>query len=162
MDQFKDRLRNTMFVRFYTFMKIPLIWWVRPSVLEMGQERTVIEIKLSRRTKNHLNSMYFGALAIGSELVAAKAVQAIHQSKQKVDFVFKDFKIDFLKRAEGDVHFICDSGSAVEALVAKTIQTGERETQTFSGYAVVPAKDPQEKIITFQVTLSVKKKQKRV
>ncbi len=106
--------------------------------------------------------MYFGALAIGSELVVAlKAVQAIHASGRKVDFVFKDFKIDFLKRAEGDVHFICDSGVGVEDLVKKTIQTGERETQTFSGYAVVPSKDPQEKIVTFEVTLSVKLKQKK-
>ncbi len=139
-----------------------MIWWIRPSVLEMGQERTVIEVKLGRRTRNHLKSMYFGALAIGAELVVAmKAAYAIHQSKQKVDFVFKDFKCNFLKRAEGDVHFICDSGLEVEKLVQKTIATGERETQTFKGYAIVPKKDPNEKIIEFEVTLSVKKKAKR-
>jgi len=163
MDTFKTRLRNTAFLRLFTFWNIPLIWWIRPSVLEMGPSRTVIEITLMRRTRNHLNSMYFGAIAIGSELVVAtKAVQAIHDSKQKVDFVFKDFKIDFLKRAEGDVHFICDSGLEVAQLVQKTIQSGERETQTFQGYAIVPSKDPNEKIVTFDVTLSVKLKKKKV
>ena len=162
MDDIKTRLKNTAFLRLFTFWNIPLIWWIRPSAIEVGTARTVIEIKLGRRTRNHLKSMYFGALAIGSELVVAlKAVQAIHASGRKVDFVFKDFKIDFLKRAEGDVHFICDSGVGVEDLVKKTIQTGERETQTFSGYAVVPSKDPQEKIVTFEVTLSVKLKQKK-
>lgn len=161
MDALKNRLRNTTLLRLYTFMKIPLIWWIRPSVLEMGKKRTVIEVGLNRRTKNHLGSMYFGALAIGAELVvAAKAVHAIYESKQKVDFVFKDFKAQFLKRAEGPVHFICDCGDEVEALVAKTIANGERETQTFSGYAIVPSKDPSEKILVFDVTLSVKKKSK--
>jgi len=162
MDTFKTRLRNTAFLRLFTLWNIPLIWWIRPSVLEMGPSRTVIEIKLMRRTRNHLKSMYFGAIAIGSELVVAtKAVQAIYDSKQKVDFVFKDFKIDFLKRAEGDVHFICDSGIEVAQLVQKTIQSGERETQTFQGYAIVPSKDPNEKIVTFDVTLSVKLKKKK-
>jgi len=162
MDSFKTRLRNTTFLRLFTFWNIPLIWWIRPTVLEMGPQRTVIEVELNRRTRNHLKSMYFGAIAIGSELVvAAKAVQAIHESKQKVDFVFKDFKIDFLKRAEGNVHFICDAGEGVAGLVQKTIASGERETQTFQGYAVVPSKDPQEKIVTFDVTLSVKARRQK-
>lgn len=162
MDSLKTRFKNTLFVRAFTFWNIPLIWWIRPSILEMGKARTIVEIALNRRTRNHLNSMYFGALAIGSELVvAAKAVQAIHESKQKVDFVFKDFDAQFLKRAEGDVHFICDQGVEVEALVQKTITTGERETQTFQGYAIVPSKDPNEKIVTFTVTLSVKKRSKK-
>jgi hypothetical protein len=106
--------------------------------------------------------MYFGALAIGSELVvAAKAVQAITSSRKKVDYVFKDFSIQFLKRAEGHVHFICEQGDEVEAIVKKAIESGERETQTFQGYAVVPSKDPNEKVITFTVTLSVKYRGKK-
>lgn len=162
MDNYKDRFKFTLFVRLYTFWNIPLIWWIRPSILEMGPARTVVKIALNRRTRNHLKSMYFGALVIGSELVvASKAVQAITESKEKVDFVFKDFKAQFLKRAEGDVHFICESGLEVNALVQKTIASGERETQTFTGYAIVPKKDPNEKVVTFEVTLSVKKKQKR-
>lgn len=162
MDPLQSRLKNTLFIRLYTFWNIPLIWWIRPTVVEMGKSRTVLKIALSRRTKNHLNSMYFGALVIGSELVvAAKAVQAIYESKEKVDFVFKDFKAEFLKRAEGDVHFICEHGIAVEDLVKKAIVSGERETQTFPGYAVVPSKDAQEKVVAFEVTLSVKKKRKK-
>lgn len=127
--------------------------------MEMRQDRTVIRIRLSRRTKNHLNSMYFGALAVGAELVvAAKAVHAIEVSKMKVDFVFKDFKVEFFKRAEGDVFFICDQGLAVEALVAQTLASGERVTRTFQGYGVVPSKNAEEKILQFDVTLSVKRR----
>ena len=36
--------------------------------------------------------MYFGALAMGAEAaIAIKAIEAIRESKQKVDFIFKDF-----------------------------------------------------------------------
>lgn len=162
MDSFKDRFKQTAFLRAFTWWNIPLIWWVRPSVIEAGKNKTVVQIKLGRRTRNHLNTMYFGAIVIGSELVVAlRAVQAIVASKQKVDFVFKDFSIQCLKRAEGDVHFICEQGEDVEALVHKTIASGERETKTYEGYAIVPSKSMTEKVATFTVTLSVKKKQKR-
>jgi hypothetical protein len=44
-------------------------------------------------------------------------------------------------------------------LVQKAIVSGERETQTFSGIAVVPSsQDPQAPVLSFQVTLSVKKR----
>ncbi len=162
MDSFTKRFKSTLFLRAFTFWNIPLIWWVRPSVIEAGKNKTIVQIKLNRRTKNHLNSMYFGSIVIGSELVVAlKAVQAIFESKQKVDFVFKDFSINCLKRAEGDVHFICEQGESVEALVHQCIQSGVRETKTYEGYAIVPSKDPNEKVATFTVTLSVKKKQKK-
>lgn len=161
MDSLAERLKQTAFIRLYTFWKIPLIWWIRPSIIEMGKNRTELKIPLGRRTKNHLNSMYFGALAIGAELViAAKAVHAINSHKKRVDFVFKDFKGQFLKRAEGHVHFICDQGEQVEALIAKTIASGEREEMVYTSYAVVPSKNPQEKIATFELTLSVKYKKK--
>ena len=111
MDSWKTRFKNTAFIRLYTFMKIPLIWWLQPSVMEMGDHKTILKIPLTRRTRNHLHSMYFGVLAVGVELViAAKVVQVIYDSKKSVDFVFKDFKAEFLKRVEGDVHFVCDQG----------------------------------------------------
>ena len=161
MDSFTERFKQTAFIRLYTFWKIPLIWWIRPSMIESGANRTELKIPLGRRTKNHLNSMYFGALAIGAELViAAKAVQTIAKHKKRVDFVFKDFKGNFLKRADGDTHFICDQGQAVEALIEKTIRTGEREEMLFTSYAVVPSKNPTEKIASFELTLSVKYKSK--
>lgn len=101
--------------------------------------------------------MYFGALAMGAEAaVAIRAIHTIQHSKRKVDFIFKDFQADFLKRAEGDVTFTCEQGPQVQALVEKCIQSGQRESETFESYALVPSKNPTEKVATFKVTLSVK------
>jgi hypothetical protein len=162
MDNFKTRFKNTAFVRLFTLTKIPLIALLLPEVLEMGPSRTVIKVALRKLNSNHLGTMYFGALAMGAELVvAAKAVQAIYESKEKVDFVFKDFTAQFLKRADGHVHFVCDEGEAVEALIAKAIASGNREEQTFSGFAIVPSKSLEEKVMTSQVTLSVKKRSQK-
>jgi hypothetical protein len=152
-----ENLKNTILIRAYAFLNIPLIWWVRPSVIEVSDQRTILKIPLNRRTQNHLKVMYFGAMAMGAEAaVAVKAIHAIYKSKKKVDYIFKDFHADFLKRAEGDVHFICDEGIAVESLVQKAIDSGQRESQTFNSYAIVPSKDPSQKVATFAVTLSVK------
>ena len=74
MDDFKTRFKNTLFLRLYTFFKIPLLAWVRPQVLENSTEKTVLKLCLGRRTKNHLNVMYFGALGMGAEAcIALKA-----------------------------------------------------------------------------------------
>ena len=91
---FKDNL----FLSLYAWSKIPLIGFCAPRVLESSGSRTVLKIPLGFRTKNHLGAMYFGALAIGGELcVAMLAVKLIQESGLKIDFVFKDFKAEFLK-----------------------------------------------------------------
>jgi hypothetical protein len=151
-----QQFKATFFLRVYTFLKIPLIWWVRPIVLETGK-RSIIKIRLGRRTKNHLNSMYFGALAIGGELVVAlKSVQTMQEKNVRVDFVFKDFSAEFFKRADGDVHFICDEGDKVDALLARALASTERVEDSFESYAVVESSDPQIPVAKFRLTLSMR------
>jgi acyl-coenzyme A thioesterase PaaI-like protein len=157
-----ELIKQTAMIRLYTWWNIPLLWWVRPTIIENSKQRAVFMLPLSRRTKNHLGVMYFGALAMGAEAaVALKAVKVILDSGEPVDYIFKDFSANFHKRAEGDVHFICEEGPGVEALVAKAIQSGQRESQTFHSYGIVPAKSTTEKVAEFSVTLSVKKRSKK-
>jgi acyl-coenzyme A thioesterase PaaI-like protein len=152
-----DQFKATAFLRLFSFVKIPLLGWIRPTVMEMDEQRTVLKIPLNRRTKNHLGVMYFGAIAMGAEAaVAIRAVQEIQKSGQRVDFLFKDFTANFIKRCEGDVHFVCEQGSEVRDVISKTIQTGQRETKTFRSYAIVPSQDPKEIVAEFTVTLSAK------
>lgn len=100
-------LKLTTFINLYGLFKIPLVLFVNPRVVESSEDKFVLKIPLAYRTKNHMGSMYFGALGIGAELsIAAAAVVAIAESKQKIDFIFKDFKAEYLKRGSGDVHFI--------------------------------------------------------
>lgn len=150
-------LKITAFVNLYGLLKIPLVLFVSPRVVESTGTRFVLKVPLSYRTKNHLGSMYFGALGIGAELsIAAAAVLAINESKKKIDFVFKDFSASYIKRAAGDVHFICDEVADVYSLIEEAKTNPERLERKLKGYAVVPKVDPNDKVMTFELTLSVR------
>lgn len=157
----RERLKANVLLRLFGIAKIPLLAWVRPRIIEMDDKTTILEVPLSRRTKNHLNVMYFGSLAMGAEAaVAIRAFNEIHKSGRRVDFIFKDFQANFLKRAEGDVQFICDQGPEVRDLVQLAIQTGERQTKTFRSFARVPSINPDEIVAEFKVTMSLKLRSK--
>lgn len=153
------KFKDNLFLSLYAWSKIPLIGFCAPRVLESSGSRTVLKIPLGFRTKNHLGAMYFGALAIGSELcIAMLAVKKIQESGLKIDFLFKDYKAEFLKRAEGDVHFICEEAQVVVDQINEAKTSTERINKTMTAYAVVPSVNPDEKVATFTLTLSVKRR----
>ncbi len=150
-------LKITAFVHLYGLLKIPLVLFVSPRIVEYTDSRMILKIPLNYRTKNHLNSMYFGALGIGAELsIAAAAVIGISESKQKIDFVFKDYSAQYLKRGDGHVHFICDEVAAVKSLIEESKTTPHRIERKLTGYAIVPSVSMTEKIMTYELTLSVR------
>jgi acyl-coenzyme A thioesterase PaaI-like protein len=153
------KYQDTLFVRLFGFMKVPLIFWVSPSVVKMDDKECIIKIPLNRRTKNHLNSMYFGVLCTGADLAGGLvAMNEITASKKKVALSFKDFKADFLKRAEGDVHFIVTQIPEIKKFVADVIKSGERMNMPVEIKAVVPSINPDEVVANFVLTLSLKAK----
>lgn len=131
-------LKLTALINAYSAVNIPLLAFVTPRIMELSETRSVVRIRLDRRSRNHLKVMYFGALAMGAELsIALKAIDAIDKSGKKIDFIFKDFQAEFLKRADGHVHFICDQVQGVQDLVNMAVSGSERHHRTFEGYAVV-------------------------
>lgn len=157
-----SNFKNNLFLSLYAWTKIPLIGFTSPRVLETDGNRTVLKVPLNWRTKNHLGAMYFGALAIGAELcIAMLAVKKIQESGERIDFLFKDFKAEFLKRAEGDVHFICEQAQVVIEQIELAKTTEERLNRTMKAYAIVPSQSMTEKVAEFELTLSVKRRIKR-
>jgi hypothetical protein len=155
--QFKDNLLLSL----YAWTQIPLIGFCGPRVIEANAQRTILKIPLNFRTKNHLGAMYFGALAVGSELcIAMLAVKQIKASGLKIDFLFKDYQAKFLKRAEGDVHFICEEAQVVIDQINEAKTSSERINRTMTAYAIVPSVSETERVAEFTLTLSVKNRQK--
>tara|TARA_Y100001934_G_C12049477_1_gene630069 strand:- start:105 stop:581 length:477 start_codon:yes stop_codon:yes gene_type:complete len=150
-------IKANFYLKYFSLTKIPLIWFCRPKIINISSESIEIKIGLNRRTKNHLNSMYFGTLSIGADITGGfLAMLCIQESKKKVALIFKDFNAEFLKRAEGDVHFICKQGDSISNLVSKAIQTGNRENMLLEISAFVPSISA-EIVAKFQLTLSLKK-----
>tara|TARA_B100001964_G_C13957985_1_gene476345 strand:+ start:50 stop:523 length:474 start_codon:yes stop_codon:yes gene_type:complete len=154
-----SRVKNTnRLIRLFGLTKVPMIWYCRPKVIEHTDEKIEIKIPLKRKTKNHLGSMYFGVLAVGADITGGfMAMDPIQESGRKIALIFKDFKADFLKRPEGDVHFICNDGLAIKELVDKVANSTERHNYKLNIEAVVPSISS-EVVAKFELTLSLKDK----
>jgi acyl-coenzyme A thioesterase PaaI-like protein len=151
--------RETARLRAFGFLKIPLLFFVSPSVIELSDQRCVVKVPLKRRTKNHLGSMYFGVLACGADCAGGLiAWRLIERSGKKVSLIFKDFHAEFLKRAEGDVYFTSEDGERVAALVEQALKTGERVHEAVHITATVPSKTGDEPVAKFTLTLSLKRR----
>ena len=158
---FSREFKTTWMMRIFGITKVPLIWWCRPKVINHSDKRLEVKIPLRFRTKNHLGSMYIGVLVVGADVTGGfLAMDSIMKSGRKVALLFKDFKADFLKRPEGDVHFYCDDGLEIRELVKKAIETGERHNFTMLIEATVPSIS-MDVVARFRLTLSLKDKTPR-
>lgn len=148
------------FIKLFSFIKIPLLGFAGPSIVRLTKTDSVVRLPLKWMTKNHFGSMYFGALAMGAELSASLPVlYKIQNEGAKVNFIFKDFSCDFLKRADTHVLFICPEAQNVFALVEKALASPERVEQTFQGYACSESQ-PEVIFIRYKITLSLKRSDK--
>jgi acyl-coenzyme A thioesterase PaaI-like protein len=154
-----ENLKNKLALAYFGFFKIPLIGFVGPKIIEMNEEKTIIKVPLNRRTKNHLNSMYFGAMATAADVTSGYAAMShIFKSGKKIHLSFKDFEAQFLKRAEGDTLFENNQGREIENFVREVIKSGERMNMPIKIVATVPEKFGSEPVAKFTLTLSLKLK----
>ena len=111
-------------LRLFGFFKVPMILYTGPVVEELDDTICAIRIPLTWRTKNHYRTMYFGALAVGADCSAGMAAMyQIRKSGHNVNLLFKDMKVDFHRRPEGDVVFICEDMYACKAAVERLLGT---------------------------------------
>ena len=151
-----ETTKLTAFINGISLLKLPLLAFTSPQVVALTDRQSIVKVRLGWRTRNHLGVMYFGALAMGAELsIALKAVEQIQKSGKRIDFLFKDFSCEFLKRADGHVHFICDEADGVAELIQKAASSDERLERKFTGHAIVPSKG-QDAIMKYTLTLTVK------
>ncbi len=119
----------------------------------------MLKIPLDRRTRNHLRSMYFGALCCGADAAGALlALRAIEGKAVRYSILFKEARAEFHKRAEGDVHFACEQGREIRELLRRAEVSGEREHLPVRVVATVPSLLGSEPVASFDLTLSVKKR----
>ena len=141
----------------FGLVKIPMLYMCRPKVLALDDDHCEIKIPLNRRTKNHENCMYIGALTVGADI--AGGLIAIHHMKgdrKNARFLFKSMRAEYLKRAEGDVHFSCHDGQKLAALVIQARESGLRTTEPVTVIATVPSLLGAEPVARFELEFSAK------
>ena len=95
INMFSDEFKATWMIRILGFWRVPMIHSCRPVFISISKTHSEIKIPLKRHTKNHLNSMYFDALAVGADITAGiLATAGIRESNEKISLIFKDFHAD--------------------------------------------------------------------
>ncbi len=141
------------------FFKIPLIFFCRPKIHEINDKKCVIKIPFRRRVKNHVNSMYIGALTVGADLVGGLlAMRHIEKTEKKIVLIFKNIHADYLKRVQGDAYFTCNDGIKVREAVQLAAETGERQNVPVDITVTVPSQSGDEPVAKYTLTLSIKDK----
>jgi hypothetical protein len=135
-------------------LKIPMLSYTGVKLIELNDNEAKVSIKLKRKTKNHLNSMYFGALAVGADVAGGiHAFYYAEKMNKKISFAFKGMNAQFIKRAETDCVFVSNDGKKVEAAVLLSIKTHERVNETTK---VIAYNLANEVVAEFEMIVSIK------
>lgn len=149
--------RFTLFMWYFGRFKVPLIGYLKPQLITLTDDDIVIKLALNRRSKNHLQSMYFGALAIGADLAGGlHGFYHAKRAKVKVSLAFKSFRADFLRRPESDVYFSCTMGHVVKAMIADSKASGKRINKELNVLAYTNVAEQKEDVARFTLELSLK------
>ena len=153
-------MKPTTMVRLWSLQNVFLLWLVRPKIVELNENRCIVRIPLNWITRRRdIHAMYLGTLCMGADVAAGLiAFDLVAKKKTRINFIFKDIKGEFLKRAEGDVTFTNNDGPLIQDLIRRALESGERQEATVHVVATVPEKLGDEPVAKFELTLSVKKK----
>jgi hypothetical protein len=149
--------RAVFFLWYFGRFKVPLIGYLRPKLIILNDKDVVIRIPLSRRSKNHLHSMYFGALSVGADL--AGGLHGYYYSKKlnlPISLVFKSFEAKFLKRPTSHVYFVGEMGEVVKTMLEESQKTGKRINQIIEIKAFINYPENPEEVAQFKLELSIK------
>jgi acyl-coenzyme A thioesterase PaaI-like protein len=153
-------MKPTMMVRLWALQNVFFLWLASPKIVELSDDRCVVRVPLNWRTRRRdIHAMYLGTLCMGADVAAGLiAFKLVNEQRERIVFLFKDIKGEFLKRAEGDVVFTNGDGAVIQDLIRRARETGERQEATVHVVATVPSKLGDEPVAKFELTLSVKKK----
>ena len=142
------------FVFLMGIFKIPMMGYVRPRIISIDDAHVKLKIKLRRRTKNHLKSIYLGVFGIGADIAAGvHAFYFAQRDGNRISFAFKTMQVDFLKRAETDIIFEMKDGELIKAAYERSKNEKTRVNQE----VIVRAFDDNgEEVATICMTSSVK------
>jgi acyl-coenzyme A thioesterase PaaI-like protein len=139
-------------------LKIPLLHMVRPRLVGLNERECEVIIRLNRRTRNHLNSMYLAALVAGADVAAG--IHAFYWADRfgwVMHFSFKSMSAEFLSRAESDVVFTTAEGENIRDMMLTALRDHERKSMNVQ----VEATDTEgRRVAIFLMELSFKVKSK--
>jgi len=141
----------------YLRQNIPMIDYSQLSIEHLDSKKCILKMPFIPQNKNHVGSMYFGSILIGTEVSAsALAFYYLKQDGVNSTVVFKDVAGNFIKRAEADTYFICTDSKVISDAIKEAALTKKRVNKTVSVIGVTDPNNLDDKVSDFKITVSVK------
>ncbi len=149
--------RFKFFLWYFSHFKVPMIGYLSPKLIQLDEDNIVVCLPLRRRSRNHLHSMYFGALAVGADLAGGlHGFYHADLAQCKISLAFKSFQAQFLRRPETDVYFVCTEGKMVKEMITSSKNNQERVNKPIPITAYINYPSQPEAVATFILELSLK------
>ena len=81
---FKERFQYNFSLWIFGLIKVRMINFCSPRIIEADDEKTILKMPLNVKTRNHVKSMYIAAMIVGVDLVTGfSAFLQIRKKKRK-------------------------------------------------------------------------------
>lgn len=135
----------------------PMLRYIRPRLVELTSDRATVRINVSRRSKNHINSLFVGALATGGDCVGALIpIKFMFETGHRTPPIVKSVSSEFYKKVKKYAYFTCTQGKELYELCNAAVASGEPQEFTVHVIVTAPAEYGDEFVARISQVMSVK------
>ena len=128
---FIKKLQSPFWFRFFLLKSLPAAFFSGIKVHDLSTKSAKIKIRFSWLTQNPFKSIYFACLAMAAEM-SSGILALVHSQhiRPSISMLVVSMKVDFHKKAVGEIHFECQDGKLMHAAIDKSMQTQTSQTIT--------------------------------
>lgn len=135
----------------------PLMGYVRPRLVMLTQERIVIRVDVTRRSRNAFGTMFLGAIATAADCAAgAFAMKFMFDTGHQVLPLVKSVDAQCLRKVSRHAHFCCDQGREIFAACHQALATGVPQALPVAVRVTAPTEYGDEPVAHFSLLLSIR------
>lgn len=113
----------------FLLIKLPSAFFCGVRTKSLTDEACIVSVKHRWINQNPFNSMFWAVQGMAAELTTGALVMTkIRSSGQKMSMLVTSNNATYTKKATGRIQFTCNQGKAIDATIAKAIETGEGQT----------------------------------
>lgn len=136
---------------------VPMMRYVRASLVELTDEKIVIRIDRTRRTKNAYNSLFIGAFCVGGDCAAGLfPMKFMFETGHRTPPIVRTASAEYFKRVNSYAHFTCTQGRELYDLCKKAVSSGERHEVEATVVVTAPEEFGDEPVAKITQVMSVR------
>jgi len=157
VNRLPERLRKKVMFRL-AVRTVPMMQYVRPSLVELSDSKVIVRVDLSRRTRNLHASMFLGAFSVAADCVAGVfPIRFMFETGHRVAPIVKTTSAEFHKRVTTYAHFICTQGEELTQVCKEATLTGQRIEMPLDVIVIAPKEFGDEPVAKINLMLSIKR-----